>query len=95
MNYFDIFRITYDDLRIIADRPESFITRISKSDLGYIGEIVLLGEHPDRENNILFFHEGTFPTEKEASDNLNQIIETIAKASESTRNSENLKRTNL
>lgn len=95
MNYFDIFRINYDDLKIIAEHPESIITRVIKSDSGYIGEILLLGEYPDRESNILFFHEDTFETEKEASNDLNQIIDTVTKASESTRNSEALNKTNL
>ncbi|MEO6686930.1 MAG: hypothetical protein ABIN24_13245 [Dyadobacter sp.] len=95
MNYFDIFRIKYDDLKIISDHPESVITRVGKTDSGYIGEIILLGEYPDRESNVLFFHEDAFKTEKEASNDLNQIIETVTKASESTRNSEALKKSNL
>lgn len=95
MNYFDIFRITYEDLKIIAERPESIITRILKDDSGYIGEIVLLGDYPDRESNILFFHEDAFETEKEAVSDLNQIIVTVTKASESTRNSEALRKINL
>lgn len=94
MNYFDIFRIAYDDLKIIADHPESIITRVIKTDLGYVGEIVLLGEHTDRESDIIFFHEDGFETEKEAFNDLNQIIETVAKASESTRSSEAMKKIN-
>ncbi len=94
MSYFDIFRIAYDDLKIIADHPESIITRVNKTDSGYIGEIVLLGERSDRESSIIFSHEDGFETEKDAFNDLNQIIETVTKASESTRNSEALKKTN-
>ncbi|GLU52487.1 hypothetical protein [Dyadobacter frigoris] len=95
MSYFDIFRIDYEDLKMIADHPESIITRIIESDSGYIGEIALLGEYPGRASNILFFHEDEFKTEKEASNDLKQIIETVTKASESTRNSEALRKSNL
>jgi hypothetical protein len=95
MNYFDIFRIAYDDLIIIADHPESIINRTVKTDSGYIGEIVLLGEHAERESNILFFHEETFSTASAALSDLNQIIDTISKAQERTRISEALQKKNL
>ncbi|MBE9463157.1 hypothetical protein ACFP1I_27740 [Dyadobacter subterraneus] len=95
MSYFDIFRIEFNDLKIIADHPESIITRIIKTDSGYIGEIVLLGEYPDRESNILFFHDESFETEREAANDLYQIIETVTRASESTRISEALRKRNL
>ncbi|MCF0055814.1 hypothetical protein [Dyadobacter sp. CY356] len=95
MNYFDIFRITYEDLIIIAYHPESIVNRTVKTDSGYVGEIVLLGDYPGRESNILFYHEETFDTETEALNDLNKIIETVSKAYESTRNSEALRKSHM
>jgi hypothetical protein len=94
MNYFDIFRIDYEDLKIIAEQPERIITSVNKEASGYRGEIILLGEHPDRRSNVLFFHEQTFESAQKAREDLDQIIEAITKASESTRNSEAIKKGN-
>ena len=92
MNYFDIFRIAYDDIQIIAERPESIITSAAKTDTGFIGEIVLLGEYPDRESNTLFFHETGFETAEEAYLDLDQIMQTISIAFKNTKQSESLRK---
>lgn len=88
MNYFDIFRINYDDLKIIAENPEAIISSVEKTDEGYIGEIILLGEHPQRESTILFFHENGFPSAEEAYADLDLIIETVTTAFRNTKKSE-------
>jgi len=92
MNYFDIFRIAYDDLTIIAESPESIITSVEKTDTGYIGEIVLLGEYSQRQSNVLFFHETEFHTAEEAYADLEQIIETVQTAFRNTRRSEAIRK---
>jgi hypothetical protein len=94
MNYFDIFRIDYEDLKIIAGQPGRIITTVTKEGPGYTGEIILLGEYPDRHSNVLFSHEQTFASAQEAREDLDQIIEAITKASENTRNSEAISRGN-
>jgi hypothetical protein len=88
MNYFDIFRINYDDLKIIAEHPESIISSVEKTDDGYVGAIVLLGEHPQRETTVLFFHENGFASIEEAYSDLDLIIETVTTAFRNTRKSE-------
>ena len=88
MNYFDIFRIAYDDLTIIASNPEAFITSVEKDDVGYIGKIILSGEYPERESNVSFVHENEFDSVEEAYSDLDQIIETIKIAFENTKQSE-------
>ncbi|MCF2444129.1 hypothetical protein L0657_09185 [Dyadobacter sp. CY345] len=88
MNYFDIFRIDYDDLAIIASKPEAIITSVEKINEGYIGKIILLGEYTERESNVLFVHENEFPSVEEAYSDLDQIIETIKIAFENTKRSE-------
>jgi hypothetical protein len=84
MNYFDIFRIDYEDLKIIAGQPGRIITTVTKEGPGY----------PDRHSNVLFSHEQTFASAQEAREDLDQIIEAITKASENTRNSEAISRGN-
>jgi NH3-dependent NAD+ synthetase len=88
MNYFDIFRIDYDDLKMIAEHPEALKTSVHESSSGYIGEITLLGEYPDRNSNVLFAHETEFNTSQEALNDLSQIIEAITKAFANTKISE-------
>jgi hypothetical protein len=94
MNYFDIFRIDYDDLKIIAERPEAIITSVNKSGTGYIGEIILLGEYPGRESNVLFSHETEFESSQEAMIDLDQIIKAIIKASANAKSSEAIRKDN-
>jgi len=95
MNYFDIFRIQYDDLKIIAQNPEAIVTSAKKTETGFIGEIILLGDHPERNSNTLFFHENTFSTAEETYSDLEQIIDTITIAFQNTKRSEGIRRDNF
>jgi len=88
MNYFDIFRIAYDDLTLIALNPHAIVTSVKKTDAGYVGEILVLGEYPDRDSDVLFFHENGFSSEQEAYSDLDKIIETINVAFRNTKQSE-------
>ena len=94
MNYFDIFRIAYEDLQIIAENPKSIVTSVEKTNTGFMGEIILLGEHPGRESNTLFFHENQFQTAEEAYSDLDQIIQTISIAFKNTKQSESIRKDN-
>jgi hypothetical protein len=95
MNYFDIFRIDYDDLKMIAEHPEAIITSVNKSGSGYVGEIILLGEYPDRSSNVLFTHDIEFNSSQEALNDLNQIVEAITKAFANTKISEAIRKDHL
>ena len=92
MNYFDIFRIDYEDLKMIAEHPEAYVTSVNNSGSGYLGEIILSGEHPDRTSNILFTHETEFNTSQEAMKDLSQIVEAITKAFANTKISEAIRK---
>lgn len=88
MNYFDIFRIAYDDLAIMAENPEAIVTSVKKRDQGYVGEIALTHDDPGREGRVLFSHETEFSSVEEAYADLDQIIEVISVAFRNTKTSE-------
>jgi len=95
MNYFDIFRIPYEDLTLIAMNPELVVTSVSETEDGYKGEIRLTGEYPDREDPVLYFHKNGFENVQDAYDDLDQMMDTIKVAFQNTKKSEAIRRDNL
>lgn len=89
MNYFDIFRIDFEDLKIIAEQPSQVTTSVTMDGQQYFGEIVLA--HQSSDSLVLFRHEEGFSSEADALSDLNQIIDTISKAYANTKASERLR----